>query len=172
LISPRSPRHGFSASTTERHAVGRNMGRMGRRRSSCAYGQANKLSRTCAVLLDALNRHRGRCDDRRTISGRPQPPWPYSDGRGTASWHRRPNVTPLGAIWHPWDIGGPGTLVAGRQDQASGHLLRAAVSAELTGEGRGSYAPRHSIQDALVTMVGHKGILTYAWSPWRATRAF
>jgi hypothetical protein len=29
------------------------------------------------------------------------------------------------------------------------------------GSGRDSYAPRHSIQDALVTMVGHKGILTY-----------
>jgi hypothetical protein len=37
LISPRSPLHGFLASTTERHAGGRNMGRMGRRRSSCAY---------------------------------------------------------------------------------------------------------------------------------------
>jgi hypothetical protein len=32
-----------------------------------------------------------------------------------------------------------------------------------------SYAPRRSIQDALVSP---KGILTYAWSPWRATRAF
>jgi hypothetical protein len=34
--------------------------------------------------------------------------------RGTASWHRRPNVTPLGAIWHrrPWDIRDPTALVA------------------------------------------------------------
>jgi hypothetical protein len=31
LILPRSPRHGFLASTTERHAGGRNMGRMGHR---------------------------------------------------------------------------------------------------------------------------------------------
>jgi hypothetical protein len=143
--------------------------------------QANKLSRTCAVLLDALNRYRGKgasrksrsstlmcmpagrrwsawsrpgggdrsisedrphggaegvlrwCDDRCAISGRPQSPWPYSDGRGTASWHRRPNVTPVGAIWHPWDIRDPPALVADRQDTASGHSLRPAVSAELTG---------------------------------------
>jgi hypothetical protein len=37
LISPRSPLLGFLGSTTERHAGGRNMGRMGRRRfcSAC-----------------------------------------------------------------------------------------------------------------------------------------
>ena len=40
------------------------------------------------------------CDGLNCISGRPQSPWPYSDGRSTASWHRRPDVTPVGATWH------------------------------------------------------------------------
>ena len=35
LALPRPPWHGFLASVTERHAVGRNMAPMGRRRSCC-----------------------------------------------------------------------------------------------------------------------------------------
>jgi hypothetical protein len=94
-------RHGFSASMTERHVVGRNMAPMGHRRSwyACCW-QAGSSQRTSITL--------GGIVDRR--------------GKGL-----------------------------------------------LTGEGRGSYAPRHSIlmgrpqghsDLCLVTIAGDKGILT------------
>ena len=71
--------------------------------------------------------------------------------------------TPVGAIWHPWDIGDPPALVADGQDTASGHSLCPAVSAELTGGDRAGILGHSDL--CLVTMAGDKGILTYGHTP-------
>ena len=86
----------------------------------------------------------------------------------------------MGAVWSPRDIGDSAPLVADGQDQASGHPLCPAVSAELTGGDRAGTLTRLATASktpwsrcrpqghsdlCLVTMAGDKGILTYGHTP-------
>jgi hypothetical protein len=94
------------------------------------------------------------CNDTRTISRCSRPACAHSGRRSPSPWHRRSDVTPMGAKWDSRDLRDRFAPIADRQDQASGHPLRPAVSAELIGWwGRGLRAFRPMV----VTLAGHQG---------------
>jgi hypothetical protein len=135
-----------------------------RRQGGCRYGHIRTVSSHFGMERASLH-----CRNRSTCR-------PGDDGARTCPWvfARRAGGHACGAFdMCPRSM--PAfvrllfliALIADGQDQASGHQLRSAVS--LTGEGRGSYAPRHSIlmgrpqghsDLCLVTIAGDKGILT------------
>ena len=101
-----------------------------------------------------------RCDDPCTIPRRSHPTWPYPGCRSTASWHRRPDVTPVGATWHSWHIGDPASACCWRAESSQ------RTSITLGGIGRvdrrvGAAARRH-LATAFKTLgdCRRQGILT------------
>ena len=62
-------------------------------------------------------------DDPRTIPRCSRPPWSDPGRCGTASWRRRPNVTPVGAIWCQWDSSDLAQVFAVAQDGAKRQFM-------------------------------------------------
>jgi hypothetical protein len=86
--------------------------------------QANKLSRTYATLIEALNRHRGKGQQKVTV----EHVHVHTGGQAVVGVVEGP-----GGLRRKDKRDGGFEAVADRQDTASGHSLRPAVSAELTG---------------------------------------